>query len=134
MLFLDTSVIVAFRNIDDVNHDRSMRVLGDLTAGKYAGGLISEYVLAETVTVLKRKCSAESAIKTGQALLDSREIRVVPSGDLFAASWEEFVNQSKTKLSFVDASNLVAMRMYGTRRIATFDQEYLKVKGVEVVG
>jgi predicted nucleic acid-binding protein len=134
MLLLDASVIVAFRNADDVNHERSVRVFEDLANGKYANGLVSEYVLLETVTVLKRKCGPTIAIETGEALLDSKEIKVLPSGDLFDASWKEFVNLSKTKLSFVDASNLVAMRMYGTREIATFDQEYRKIRGIEVVG
>jgi len=109
-----------------------MRIFENLAAGKYAKGVVSEYVLAETVTVLKRKCGAMSAIETGHALLSSREIKVIPSGELFAASWKEFVSLSKTKLSFVDASNLVAMCMYGTRKIATFDQEYIKVRDVEV--
>lgn len=134
MLFLDSSVIVAFRNADDVNHKRSKQIFEDLAAGKYSGGLVSEYVVLEVTTVLKRRCGSASAIETGEALLNSKEIRIVPSGDLFDASWKEFVKLAKTKLGFVDASNLVAMRMYGTQSIATFDEEFHKLKGIEVVG
>ena len=116
------------------HNDKLPASLDDLANGKYANGLVSEFVFLETVTVLKRKCGATIAVETGEALLGSKEIKVLPSGELFDASWKEFVDLSKTKLSFVDASNLVAMRMYGTREIATFDQEYRKIKGIEVVG
>jgi predicted nucleic acid-binding protein len=134
MLFLDTSVIVAFRNADDVNHERSVRIFENLAAGKHARGLVSDYVILETVTVLKRRCGAACAIETGEALQNSKEIKVLQSSDLFQASWKEFVSLSKMKLGFGDASNLVAMRMYGTKKIATFDEEYRKIKGIEVVG
>jgi len=133
MLFLDTSVIVAYKNADDINHGRALRIIGDLAKGTYSMGLVTEYTILETVTVLKRKCDSRVAIEAGEALLNSREIKVIPSAELFDATWQEFANLARTDLGFVDVSNLVAMRLYGTRRIATFDGEFRKLKGIEVV-
>lgn len=133
MLFLDTSAIVAFRNRDDIHHDEARRVFENLARGEHGRGLITEYIVLETATVLKRRCGARVAIETGEALLNSEEIEVVSPGEMFDASWQEFVRLASTDLSFVDASSLVAMRRSGARWIATFDRAFRGIEGIEVV-
>ncbi|MFQ6129115.1 MAG: type II toxin-antitoxin system VapC family toxin [Thermoplasmata archaeon] len=133
MLFLDTSTVVAYRNMEDVHHTEAKEIFDSLAEGEFGQGLISEYILLETVTVLKRKGNAKIAIETGETLLTAREIRMVPSGEFFDESWKEFKRREKTGMSFVDASNLVVMRRYGIHRIATFDGEFKKVEGIEVL-
>ena len=133
MIFLDTSVIIAYRNEDDARQREALQVFGELQKGRYAAALVTDYIVLETVTVVKRLLGHEAAVETGEALLNSGDVTVMRSTRLFPHAWREFRSRSGTNLSFVDASSLAAMRLAGTARIATFDREFRKVKGIEVV-
>lgn len=133
MIFLDSSVIIAYRNEDDARHGEALSLFGELRKGRYAGALVTDYIVLETVTVVKRLFGHEAAVETGDALLNSSDVTVMRSNRLFPNAWREFRARSGTGLSFVDASSLAAMKMAGATRIATFDREFRKVKGIEVV-
>ena len=133
MIFLDSSIIIAFRNAQDCRHREAASILGDLRKGIFAGALVTDYIILEISTVIKRIMGHQVAVETGEAILGSREIEVMRSTQLFPHAWREFRAQSRTNLSFVDASSLAAMRMRGVTRIATFDREFRKVKGIRVV-
>jgi len=133
MIFLDSSIIIAFRNSQDCRHREAACIFGDLQKGRYAGALVTDYIILETANVIKRLMGHQVAVETGEAIMGSREIEVMRSTQLFPYAWREFRAQSRTNLSFVDASSLAAMRMRGVTRIATFDREFRKVKGIRVV-
>jgi predicted nucleic acid-binding protein len=133
MIFLDSSVIVAYRNQDDARHADALRLFSELQKGRYAGGLVTDYIILETVTVVKRLMGHDAAVETGEAILGAGDITVMRSTQLFPHAWREFKARSATGLSFVDALNLAAMKIAGVTRIATFDREFRKVKGIEVV-
>jgi predicted nucleic acid-binding protein len=133
MILLDSSVIIAYRNQDDVRHSDALRLFSELGKGRYAGGLVTDYIVLEIVTVVKRLMGHDAAVETGEALLGAGDITVMRSTQLFPHAWREFKARSGTDLSFVDASSLAAMKLAGVTRIATFDREFRKVKGIEVV-
>ncbi|VVB95959.1 PIN domain protein [uncultured archaeon] len=76
----------------------------------------------------------EAAKEVGNILLEAREIEIMKASEVFERSWEIFMNQEDTGLSFVDASNLACMEKRGIRKIATFDKDFLGMGEVEVVG
>lgn len=133
MIFLDSSVIVAYRNQNDARHADALKLFSELQKGRYAGGLITDYIFLETVTVVKRLMGHDAAVETGEALLGAGDITVIRSTQLFPHAWREFKVRSGTGQSFVDASSLAAMKIAGVGRIATFDREFRKIKGIEVV-
>ena len=133
MIFLDTSVIVAYQNTDDARHADALKLFSELEKGSYAGGLVTDYIVLETVTVVKRLMGHEAAVETGEALLGAGDITVMRSTRLFPHAWREFRARAGTGLSFVDASSLAAMKLAGVNRIASFDREFRKVKGIEVM-
>jgi len=133
MIFLDSSIIIAYRNEDDVRHADALRLFSELEKGRYAGGLVTDYIILETVTVVKRLMGHDAAVETGEAILGAGDITVMRSTQLFPHAWREFKARSGSGLSFVDASSLAAMKLAGVTRIATFDREFRKVKGIEAV-
>jgi predicted nucleic acid-binding protein len=133
MIFLDSSVIIAYRNQDDARHADAMKLFSELQKGRYAGGLVTDYIVLETVTVVKRLMGHDAAVETGEAILGAGDITVMRSTQLFPHAWREFRARAGTGLSFVDASSLAAMKIAGVGRIATFDREFRKIKGIEVV-
>ncbi len=133
MIFLDSSALIAYKNADDINHKKAVALFQKLNAGEYGIGVISEFVFSEVTTVLALRKSMEAAKEVGNVLLEAREIEIMKASDVFERSWEIFMNQENTALSFVDASNLACMEKRKIRKIATFDKDFLRMSEVEVV-
>lgn len=133
MIFLDSSVIIAYKNADDINHKKASDIFQKLNAGEYGIGVISEFVFSEVTTVLALRKSMDAAKEVGNVLLEAREIEIVNASEVFERGWEIFANQRDTDLSFVDATNLACMEIRGIRKIATFDKDFLKIGSVEVL-
>ena len=96
-------------------------------------GVISEFVFSEVTTLLALRKSLEAAKEVVNVLFEAGEIEILKASEVFESSWEIFSNQENTGLSFVDASNLTCMEMRKIRKIATFDKDFLRISGVEVV-
>ncbi len=133
MIFLDSSVIIAYKNADDINHKKASDIFQKLNAGAYGMGVISEFVFSEVTTVLALRKSMDAAREVGNILLEAREIEIMKASEVFEKSWGIFTHQENTGLSFTDASNLACMEMRGIKKIATFDKDFVKIKSVEVV-
>jgi len=133
LIFLDSSVIIAYKNADDINHKKAVDIFQKLNTGEYGIGLISEFVFSEVTTVLALRRSMEAAKEVGNILLEAREIEIMEASEVFERSWDIFTNQENTALSFVDASNLACMEIRKIRKIATFDKDFRRISSVEVV-
>lgn len=133
MIFLDSSAIIAYKNADDINHEKASDIFQKLNSGDYGIGVVSELLFSEVTTVLALRKSMEAAKEVGNVLLEAREIEIMRASEVFERSWEIFSNQEDSGLSFVDASNLACMEMRNIRKIATFDKDFVKIKSVEVV-
>ena len=133
MIFLESSAIIAYKNADDINNKKAVALFQKLNAGEYGIGVISEFVFLEVTTVLALRKSMDAAKEVGNVLLEAREIEIMEARDVFERTWEIFMNQENTELSFVDASNLACMEKRGIKKIATFDKDFVKIRSVEVV-
>ncbi len=76
MIFIDSSVIIAYKNADDINHDKSVKILKRLTDGEYTAGIISEFVFAEVTTVVALRMNMDAAKEVGEILLNAKEIEI----------------------------------------------------------
>ena len=133
MIFLDSSVIISYKNADDINHKKALDIFHHISKGKYGKAVISEYVFSEVTTVLALKINMDVAFEVGNVLLDAREIEIVKASDVFERAWEIFKEQGNTNFSFVDASILACMELGNIKRIATFDKDFLKIESLDVV-
>jgi predicted nucleic acid-binding protein len=134
LIFLDSSVIIAYKNADDINHGRAVAIFQNLNARNYGIGVISEFVFSEVTTVLALRKSMEAAKEVGNVLLEANEIEIMKASEVFERSWEIFTSQENTALSFVDASNIACMEKREITKIATFDRDFLRMRAMEVVG
>ena len=133
MLFLDSNIIIAYKNENDVNHDRASNIFNDIKRDKYGAIVISEFIFQEVVTVLTLRYCLKAAIETGEILLEAEEINLIKVSDIFDLTWDIFKKQTGTKLSFVDASNLACLKFMGVNQIATFDKEFKKIKDIKII-
>jgi len=133
MIFIDSNVIIAYKNADDINHDRSARIFQQFSDGRYGKMIISEFIFIEVTTVLALKRNLQLAKEVGLILLDAADIEIIKASDVFEKAWNIFINQRNTNFNFVDASNLACMELKELKNIATFDEDFLKIKSVNVI-
>lgn len=133
MIFLDTSFIIACKVADDQNHEISIKCLSEFIENDEEVA-ISDYIFDEVVTVLFIKTKDLSvAVDTGDILKSS--VKLIKLDDsAFNKTWDTFKNQKNTKLSFTDCSSLALMKKEGIKKLATFDEGFNKIKGIEVIG
>ena len=134
MIFLDSSVIIAFKNDDDVNHEKAQALISKIHEGEYGPAVITELVFAEVVTVLLLKKGLQAAVEVGDILREAKEVSTIKASTLFEKAWEVFKEQKKgVQFSFVDASTIACLRERSIKYIATFDRDFEKVDGIKVV-
>ena len=133
MIFLDSSVIIAYKNADDTNHEKAVEIFQKLSKGEFGKGVISEFIFSEVTTVLLLRRGLEVAETVGNILHDAKEIEIIKASDLFERTWKIFTSQKNTVFSFVDSSNLACMEQMKISKIATFDKDFLKINTVDVV-
>ncbi|MEM3402119.1 MAG: PIN domain-containing protein [Candidatus Hadarchaeales archaeon] len=124
-VFLDTSVLVAARNVDDENHDRAKELLISALKGEHGDIYTSDYVIDEAVTLMLRRTKRiELAINVGEYVLRSPRIKKLwVSEDIFSAAWEKFKSLRKP-ISFTDYTSLALMEKMGIESIASFDSGF----------
>ncbi len=133
MIVLDSSFLVAYHNTRDAHHEAAVAAMADFLDGEWGRGLLLEYVFLEVVTVLMARRGARVASEVSDVLLGARELEFVPCSELFIDSVETFQRQTKTRLSFVDATivNLACDRADGL--VATFDRELASARGITAI-
>ena len=133
MIFLDTSFLVAFEVETDSNHESASILMDKIAKNEFGMTLISDYIFDETATVTFNKTKdLEKAIKSGISMKNSFFLEKIGDKD-FDSAWEVFRNQKGTKFSFTDCTNLVVMEKLGIKNIATFDEDFTKIKEINVL-
>lgn len=133
MIFLDSSFLVSVEVETDQNHEKAIKIRDEIIEGKFDKTVISDYIFDETITVTfgKTKDLAKS-ILVGENLKISTEMIKVDD-EIFDEGWEIFKGQKDTKFSFTDCTIVSLMRKENITNIATFDEDFKKVKGINVV-
>lgn len=131
-IFLDTSFIIAFDNIDDVHHEKARELwknIENMLLGQY---FISDYIFDEIVAVSLRK----SKDKTATVLLCEKIIQSIPiiniDKNIFDEAWKIF-KETKTNMNFTDCTSLVLLKLIGSNKIATFDKAFKELNEIEVI-
>ena len=128
MIILDTSFIISYFNTRDQNHSKATKLMKQM----HEPLCLTDYIFDETVTVsLIRLKSIEKASKIGDMLRSLRIIDVEKSG--FDKAWDLFCKQKDTALSFTDCTTISIMQENYIDKIATFDEDFYKIKGINVV-
>jgi predicted nucleic acid-binding protein len=134
MIILDTSFIVAFYNTRDENHEKAVKLMEDITKGKYGNLYVTDYIFDESVTVIFiRLKSLSKTIKIGEVIRKSVEMLEVERR-VFEDAWKLFKTQRKTVFSFTDCTTLSIMRKRNIKNIATFDKDFKEIKEINVIG
>ena len=132
MIILDTSFLVSYYNKRDKKHPASKEIMKRIIGGIYGEACISDYIFDECSTVLmSRLNNLKEAIELCGEIKGLITLKV--DEELFEKSWQVFKKQENTSFSFTDCSILSFMSEERINYLATFDEEFKKVKEIMVV-
>ena len=134
--FLDTSFIMALVLDSDSNYNEAVKLDYVLNGECF----INNNVLNEVLTLTGRKININSAKELYYNLIDSFE--VLNEYSIFNYTSENFklfekytgINSNKTKLSFTDSSIILTMKEFEIDSLVTFDKEFKRVEGINLIG
>jgi len=134
-IFLDTSLLVAYYNADDVNHIDARKLLKEIE-GRKVSLLTSDFIFDETLTVLLVRAGKKKAIEVCNALLKDIEAGNITlmrvNEEVFKKATEIFTRFVDKEWSFTDCTSYILMTDAGITKGASFD-EHFRQFGFEVL-
>ena len=124
MIFLDTTFVVGLFVSNDDWHDSAVKVYNEIRNEKL---VISNLVIAETVTILKNKLETKDILEIYRNIPNF--FHVVDDNALYDAAMNEFVKYDSS-ISFFDAMYVAIMKKEDIFKIASFDSDFDKVDNI----
>lgn len=127
-ILLDTGFVFAFLNQQDESHREAVALVARIARREWGTPIITEFVIAELLSLIRARTGSAVVEQAARAFLPLptstlRGLMLAPiGGALLGKTWETFEKYRDQKVSFTDASLLVAMREMRAERIATFDR------------
>ncbi|MGD0587324.1 MAG: type II toxin-antitoxin system VapC family toxin [Thermoplasmata archaeon] len=127
MIFVDTSAWLALADANDRDHRRALEFQRHIVRGEFGRQVTTNYVMAETVTMVRRCLGVVPAIAFGNA---------VRSGTQTGLFWVEPVHHREAmelmashtdkNWSLTDCTSFVIMRSLGVHDAFAFDQDFVQ--------
>lgn len=134
-LFLDTSAFVSIEDLDDANHSRAVEFREKVRQGHtpFRSLYTSNYIVDETLTLLRFHCGHHVAVTFRQSLETSKLLGVLWVTDaLEKVAWKIFEKRSDKEYSFTDCTSFALMAAEAIQNAFTFD-EHFSQQGYNVV-
>jgi predicted nucleic acid-binding protein len=121
-IFVDTIAHFAIANAEDVDHKRAKKFLQEL-AGEQSITLVTNFIIAETYTLMLRKIGRTKAINYIDALRNTSEVIRVSEYDEKRA-WKIILQYQDKDFSYVDATSFAVMQRLGIKEAFAFDEHF----------
>ncbi len=127
-LFVDTSAWLALNDRNDQYYSRAAAKSTDIKRHRIEL-ITSEYILDESITLIRYRVSHQAAVIFGNSLLNSNIVRIedVSAEDRFKA-WEMFKKFEDKELSFTDCTSFVLMKNLRLQKAFTFDDHFRQMR------
>ena len=118
---------MALEDIDDKNYKSAVdfreRIRRNQTS--FRALYVSNYIVDETLTLLKDRCGAEVAISFGRALETSSAVRVLwIDSEQEASAWKIFQTHKDKDYSFTDCTSFALMKNNAIRNAFAYDRHF----------
>lgn len=126
-LFVDTSAWLALNDRSDQYHSEAVSRLN--TVAKQKIELItSEYVVDESITIIRYRVSHKAAVVFGDALMSSTIVTLadITDEERFRA-WMLFKKYDDKELSFTDCTSFALMNKLKLRKAFAFDDHFKQI-------
>jgi predicted nucleic acid-binding protein len=129
LIFVDTTVWVSGIDSSDALHEDGSAVLEALAEGRLTSAVTTDFVLDETLTLLKKRGGkVETIARAVDSILSSAVVDMVYVDEaLFGQALSTY--KKYEKLSFTDAVTLTVMQRHRIREIFSHDTDF-DMKGI----
>jgi uncharacterized protein len=125
-VFVDTGAWVALRYRRDSRHAAARTLLERIRAERL-GMVTTEWVFAETVTLLKARGAANHAIALGEAIQSGQlGLFVESTPDRRQKAWQLFRRYRGRDVGYVDCTSFAVMEELGIRSYFGFDDDFAR--------
>jgi len=125
MIFVDTSAWYALEVEDDVNHDAACKFLPQIASGKHGILITTDYILDETLTLLRSRRGLAAAAAFIDKVNKSKSVRVFwINEDLFEKALGIFLKSEHKSWSFTDCTSFSLTRELSVSETFSFDNHF----------
>ena len=126
---LDTTVFIAAAFPREKHHREGSAIIASVEEGALGEPVITDYILDEVVTFVRKKVDAAASIEMIDAMTNSPRLRLVKvKSRHFEAGLQIF--RTYERLSFTDAVSVAVMRDLGIEVIYSFDSDFDGIPGI----
>jgi predicted nucleic acid-binding protein len=130
MIFIDTSAWFARLVTDDPNHQAALA----WSASNRERLITTDYIIDETLTLLRARGQHRSAIVFGESMFDAPIATIhYMTPDEIREAWRVFRDYSDKAWRFTDATSKVVIDRLGIRQASSFDEHFRQFGTVEIV-
>ena len=123
-LFADTGAWCALYDRSDIHHARASAFLQELKSQK-TQLITSDYVLDESLTLLRFRAGHKEAVDLGKWVLQSPLVKLINVDEkIWQAAWDVFVRYDDKEFSFTDCTSFAIMRQLGLLNAFAFDHNF----------
>jgi len=124
LIFVDTTIWASDIDSSDTLHEDGAAVLEALASGQLSSAITTDFVLDETLTLLKtRGGKAESIVEAIQNIISSHRVSILYVDEtLFRAALSTY--KKYERLSFTDAVTLRVMRQRKIKEVFSHDSDF----------
>lgn len=125
MIFIDTSGWYSVEVEDDVNHESACKFLSEIASGKHGVSVTTDYVLDETLTLLRSRRDLTSGVTFIDKIRKSKSLHVFWVDEaLFEKALSIFRKSDHKSWSFTDCISFALMREISILDAFTFDSHF----------
>ena len=123
-MLVDTSAWLALADRKDQHHADAVELLERLKTQQTLL-VLSEWLLAETLTVIRSRVHHAAAVRFGRVVLESHVAELIGSSDaLRERAWAIFQQYEDKDFSFVDCTSFAIMERSGLKTAFAFDRHF----------
>ncbi len=125
MIFIDTSAWLALADSHDRDHSRATEFYRRIVRGEFGKQVTTNYVMAETLTIIRRRLGLPPAVELANAVRTGREVEMFWIEPVHHHEAVELMSAHADKQwSVTDCSSFVIMRSLGIENVFTFDRDF----------
>jgi predicted nucleic acid-binding protein len=122
-VFVDTGAFYALADRKDPAHGPAK----EFYASSRLSFLTTDFIFAETMSLLTKRLGKKAAVRFGAALRGSKRIQIEePAFELREASWELFSKQLDKEYDLIDCISFKLMEAYGIEKVFGFDRHFVQ--------
>lgn len=126
-LLADSAAWLALYDRGDKYHARAQRAFRELAERKVSF-IITDYLIAESITLLMGRAGHATAVMCGEWLLNSPRVHVIRADiDLWNGTWRLFKRYNDKEFSFVDCLSFAVMQREHLTDAFTFDHHFTQM-------